>query len=151
MATWAEFEQATPEIAAVGLRLFRQHGLAYLATAGEDGRPYVHPVVPLIAEGRLFVFVALGTPKERNLRRDGRYAMHAVVGKEDEEFLIWGRAAISDNEASPALARRAADEIGMTSKDDVLMEFHIERAHWATWKGLGTPDIRRTAKRWRRG
>lgn len=149
MATWAEFAAAAPEIAAVGERLLGQHGLAYLATTGVDGRPYVHPVVPLIAGGRLFVFVALRTPKERNLRRDGRYSMHAVVGKEDEEFLISGRILMADDQASRTVAYKAAEAIGMTTKNDVLMEFLIERAHWAIWENLGTPDIRRVAKRWR--
>lgn len=122
--------------------------MAYIATTGQDGRPFVHPVTPLIAGGRLFVFVALGTPKERNLRRDGRYAMHAILGKDDEEFAINGRAVVSDDPASRALAHEAAQAIGMTTKNDVLMEFMVERAHWAIWEGLGTPDIRRNARRW---
>jgi hypothetical protein len=148
VATWAEFAQAVPEIAANGERLLAKHGLVYLATASDDGRPYVHPVVPLLAEGRLFVLIALGTPKERNLRHNGRYAMHAPVGKEDEEFLVSGRAVLADDEPSRALAGAAAKAIGMTSKNDVLMEFLIERAHWAIWENLGTPSIRRVAKRW---
>jgi hypothetical protein len=149
MAAWAEFVAAAPELSERGAERFG-HGVAWLATASADGRPYVHPVTPLIAGGRLFVFVALGTPKERNLRRDGRYAMHAVLGQDDEEFLIAGRAVVADDTASRALAKAAADAIGMTSKDDVLMEFLIERAHWAVWEGLGTPAIRRVAKRWPR-
>lgn len=148
MATWAEFEQAAPELAARGGERLG-HGVAWIATSGADGRPFVHPVTPLIAGGRLFVFVALGTPKERNLRRDGRYAMQAVLGRDDEEFLISGRATVSDDAASRALAKAAADAIGMTSKDDVLMEFSIERAHWAVWEGLGTPEIHKVSQRWR--
>ena len=147
MATWAQFAEAAPEVAARGATRFGM-GIAYLATTGRDGRPHLHPVTPLIAEGRLFVFVALGTPKERNLRRDGRYAMHAVLGENDEEFMIAGRAVIADNAESRAAAYRAAEAIGMTTKNDVLMEFLIERAHWAVWEGLGTPNIRRIAKRW---
>ena len=149
MATWAEFAEAAPEMAALGLKQLRKFNLVYLATTAEDGRPYVHPVVPLVTDGRLLVFVALGTPKERNLRRDGRYAMHAVVSKEDEEFLVSGRAVVADDQVSRAVAHKAADAIGMTTKDDVLMEFLIERAHWAIWENLGTPNIRRVAKRWR--
>ena len=149
MATWAEFAEAAPEMAALGLKRLREFNLVYLATTGANGRPYVHPVVPLVADGRLLVFVALGSPKERNLRRDGRYAMHAVVSKEDEEFLISGRAVVADDQASRAVAYKAADAIGMTTKNDVLMEFLIERAHWAIWENLGTPSIRRVAKGWR--
>ena len=86
MASWGEFAAASSELAARGATRFGM-GIAYLATTDRDGRPHLHPVTPLIAEGRLFVFVALTTPKERNLRRDGRYAMHAVLGENDEEFM----------------------------------------------------------------
>jgi len=150
MATWAEFAAAAPQIAERGAKRFSV-GLAFIATTGSDGSPQVHPITPLIADGRLFVFVALGTPKERGLRRDGRYAMHAVIGKDDEEFLIRGRAVVSDDEGSRALAHKAAAAIGMTTKNDVLMEFMIERAHWAVWEGLGTPDIRKRSQRWPAG
>ncbi len=148
MANWREFAGSAPEIAKKGASRFGV-GLAMIATTGKDGRPYVHPVVPLIAEGRLFVFVRLDTPKERNLRRDGRYAMHAMPGKDDEEFLIFGRAVVSDDAESRVLAHKAAEAIGMTTKNDVLMEFMIERAHWAIWEGLGTSDIRRVSEHWR--
>ena len=147
MATWAEFERAAPELAERGRERFAT-GYAFLATSGDDGTPFVHPATPLIAAGRLFVFVALGTPKERNLRRDGRYAMHAVLGGDDEEFLIRGRATVTDDPASRALAHEAAEAIGMTTKNDVLMEFMIEHAHWAVWENLGQPDIRRVSRRW---
>ena len=129
----------------------RLAGHAYIATAGADGRPFVHPVVPLIGDGRLFVFVGLTTPKERNLRRDGRYAMHAPLGEKDEEFIVSGRAVVADDAASRKIAYRAAEEIGMTTKNDVLMEFLIERAHWAVWEGLGTADIRRVTRSWKEG
>ena len=97
---------------------------------------------------RLLAFVGLSTVKYVNLGRDGRYALHAALGKDDEEFLIIGRAVVADDWASRILAAVEAKRIGMTSKDDVLFEFMVERAHWAIWEGLGTPDIRRIAKRW---
>jgi len=147
MATWANFAAAAPDLAERGAKLFAR-GVAFIATTGVDGSPQLHPVTPLIAEGRLLVFVALGTPKERSLRRDRRYAMHAVLGKHDEEFRISGRAIIADDAESRALAHKAAEAIGMTTKNDVLMEFMIEREHWAVWDGLGTPNIRKRSRRW---
>ncbi len=147
MSSWAEFAAASPEIAERGAKRFAV-GVAYIATTAEDCQPQLHPVTPLIAEGRLFVFVALGTPKERSLRRDGRYAMHGMLGKDDEEFLISGHAVVADDPASRSLAYQAAQAIGMTTKDDVLMEFRIECAHWAIWEGLGTPDISKRSRRW---
>src|SRR5436309_14132986 len=91
MTPWAEFAVAAPELAERGGKLFA-HGVAFIATTGANGVPQLAPVTPLIADGRLLVFVALRTPKERNLRRDGRYAMHAVLGRDDEAFRISGRA-----------------------------------------------------------
>jgi hypothetical protein len=148
MLSWAEFEAAAPEIAARGRERFAV-GYAFIGTTSQTGGPRVHPVTPLINGGRLFVFIGKHTVKFRNLRRDNRYAMHAILGEKDEEFLILGEAVPADDPGSEALAWEAARAIGMTSKDHVLMEFMVESAHWAVWEGLGTPDIQRLAKSWR--
>ena len=108
-------------------------------------------MTPLIGGGRLLAFIAVHTFKYRALLRDPRYALHAVLGESDEEFLVTGRAVVSDDWASRMAAAVEARRIGMTSRDDVLFEFMIERAHWAVWEGLGTPDISRRAKSWREG
>ena len=150
MATWAEFAAAAPETAERGAKRLAI-GFAYIATVSRDGSPRVHPMTPLIGGGRLLAFVAVHTVKYRNLLRDPRYALHAVLGKSDEEFLITGRAVVSDDWASRMAAAVEARRIGMTSRDDVLFEFYIERAHWAVWDGLGTPNISRRAKSWREG
>ncbi len=150
MVTWEEFARAAPELAERGARRFAV-GVAYVATTGRHGAPRVHPVTPLIAGGRLVAFVAVHTAKYGNLRRDPRYALHAVLGENDEEFLVTGTAVPADDWATRLLAAAEAVKIGMTSKDDVLFEFHIERAHWAVWEGLGTPDIRKVSRRWPEG
>lgn len=150
MATWGEFAAAAPDLAARGAERLGT-GIAYIATLARDGSPRVHPVTPLIAEGRLLIFAGKKTVKRYALLRDPRYALHAVYGKDDEEFLVAGRAVESDAWASRMLAAAAARRIGMTSQDDVLYELHIEFAHWAVWEGLGTPDINRRAKRWSEG
>lgn len=147
MVTWAEFAMAAPELAERGAQRLGI-GFAYIATVARDGSPRLHPVTPLIAGGRLLAFVAVHTVKYRNLLWDGRYALHAVLGKDDEEFLITGQALVSDDWASRLLAASAAVKIGMTSKNDVLFEFEIERAHWAVWRGLGTPNIHKISKHW---
>lgn len=150
MATWAEFAKAAPDMAGRGAKRLAV-GVAYIATVARDGGPRVHPVTPLIGGGRLMAFVGKHTVKYSTLRRDGRYALHAVFGQKDEEFLVMGHAVISDDWASRILAAVEARRINMTSKNDVLFEFHIERAHWAVWEGLGTPNIRRLAERWQEG
>ncbi len=148
MASWGEFTAAAPDLAEKGARRLAV-GVAYIATASKGGAPRVHPVTPLVTEGRLLAFAAKTTVKYANLRRDGRYALHAPLGKDDEEFLVIGRAIVTDDWASRLLGAAEAVRIGMISKDDVLFEFQIETAHWAVWEGLRTPNIRRIAKLWR--
>ena len=150
MATWGDFAAAAPDMAERGAERLGI-GYAFIATTSGNGAPRVHPMTPLIAGGRLLAFVAVHTVKYRALLRDPRYALHAVLGESDEEFFVTGRAAVSDDWASRLLAAAEARRIGMTSRDDVLFEFIIERAHWAVWEGLGTPDISRRAKSWREG
>ena len=148
MATWADFAGAAPDVAGRGAKLLGV-GVAYIATTARDGSARVHPFTPLIGGGRLLAFVTKQTVKYQNLLRDPRYAIHAVLGNSDEEFMLIGRAVVSDDWATGMQAAVEARKINMTSHNHVPFEFMIERAHWAVWEGLGTPDIRRVAKSWR--
>lgn len=145
MAAWGDFTVTEPELAERGARLLGV-GVAYIATTARDGSPRVHPFTPLIGGGRLLAFIGKHTVKYGNLLRDPRFAIHAMLGKDDEEFLIIGRAVVSDDWATRMQAAIEARKINMTSKDDVAFEFMIERVHWAVWEGLGT-DIRRRSER----
>ena len=122
--------------------------MAYIATTAKDGSPRVHPFTPLIGGGRLLAFIGKHTVKYSNLLRDPRCAIHAMLGKDDEEFLIIGRAVVSDDWATSMQAAVEARKINMTSRDHVPFEFMIEHVHWAIWEGLGTPDIGRRSERW---
>ena len=48
MATWMEFENDAPDIAAAGRQMLYQFGvgLALLATLRKDGAPRLHPICP---------------------------------------------------------------------------------------------------------
>lgn len=145
--TWEQFAQATPHLAERGARLLGA-GVAFIATTAKDGSPRVHPFTPLIGGGRLLAFIARHTVKYGNLRRDPLYAIHAVLGKDDEEFIVIGRAVACDDWATSMQAAVEARRINMTSRNHVPFEFMIERVHWAVWEGLGTTDIRRRSERW---
>jgi hypothetical protein len=123
-------------------------GLAYIGTTAKDGSPRVHPFTPLIGGGRLLAFIARHTVKYGNLLRDPRCAIHAVLGENDEEFMIICRAVVSDDWATAMQGAIEAQKISMTSQDHVPFEFMVERVHWAVWEGLGTPNISRRAERW---
>ena len=150
MATWERFAGAAPELAAVGLRLFNHYGAAFLSTVRKDGSPRLHPVVPIISDGRLFVFC--GGPKVYDLHRDGRYVLHALIDRDDTEFLVAGRAIdVNDDRALRALVAKAAPYKVPDDPGDLthqLFEFDIERAHTTIWYHPGQPDTRPTHAEW---
>ena len=131
---WAEFEAAMPEMAAEGRKLLYQFGLGlgFLATVRPDGGPRLHPMCPILAEGGLWAFIG-DSPKLRDLRRDGRFAIHAFPPeKVDDEFYVTGRAVeITAHELIAAV--RAAYHAPIQTADEVLFEFHLERALWAKY------------------
>jgi hypothetical protein len=134
VARWAEFERSAPELAEAGRRLLYQFGLGlgFLATIRPSGGPRLHPFCPIVAEGGLWGFIG-DSPKRGDLRRDGRYAVHAFPPESvDDEFAVDGRAREVTDAA--VIARvRAAHHAPIQSADEVLFEFDIERALLATY------------------
>ena len=158
MATWAEFAEAAPEMAALGLKQLQKFGLAYLGTVRKDGSPRVNPVCPFISDGRLFVATAATSPKRLDLVRDGRYVLHLLPGKDEEEFLVRGHARRVEDAETRAMAVEAARQDmvpggpGLHIKpDEWLFEYHIESAMSAYWEHVGQPDTRPIRQHWREG
>ena len=141
MATWEDFEEAAPDLAASGIRMFEQSGAAYLVTMRKDGGPLVSPMVPVIAQGRLFVVIPQVAHDDLDLRRNARYALHAMPGLNDEEFTVNGRAMIVEDAATREFASQAA---GFTIHDkDQVFELHIARCVWAIWEDVEHLGARR--------
>ena len=143
---WQTLEQEDIELAEFGRARFAGRP-AYLATVRQDGSPRVHPVTPIVGGGHLFIFMEPTSPKGHDLRRDGRYALHASV--EDTaggggEFLITGRGALIED----AELRAEAIQYASYSPADryILFELSIETAFSTTYDPDGTP----VRKRWRR-
>jgi hypothetical protein len=126
--SWQNLEEMQPELAAFGAE--RLNGkVAYLATVRKDGSPRVHPVTPIIGQGHLFVFMEPTSPKGHDLRRDGRYALHCAVGDnsgDGGEFIVTGRAYLTDNSELRALAVRLASY--PPADRYILFDFDLERA-----------------------
>src|ERR1700747_3671874 len=96
MITWTDFSRQQPALADAGRRQFYQFGigLAFLATVRTDGAPRVHPVCPVISDAGLHLLIVAG-PKQQELRRDGRYALHSEAcppPRQDDGFALAGRA-----------------------------------------------------------
>jgi len=114
--SWASFEAAAPELAAHGRRLLERNGIVQglLATVADDAPPRIHPIWLAIVEGRLWAFIATSA-KRRDLDRDGRYALHSLVGPDDlDEFSIRGHATPI---ADPGLRARIAAAWPFTPDD----------------------------------
>lgn len=107
---WSGFESAAPELAAFGRE--RLNGrVAYLATTRPDGGPRVHPVTPIVGDGRAFLFMEPTSPKGKDLDRDGRFALHCAVEGTDGgagEFLLSGTVERHHDTDSRAAATAAA-------------------------------------------
>ena len=147
MASWAEFAGAAPAVAALGLKQFEKFQIAYLATVRKDGAPRVHPISPIIADGRLFVATPKTSPKRLDLARDGRYVIHALPGKDDAEFLIRGIAQrLTDDKTRASVSDAAGHTI---SDHDWIFEYDIQEAMMAYWENAGQPDTRPVREFWR--
>ena len=95
MATWAEFANAAPDMAAFALERMERR-IVYKATLRLDGAPRVHPVSPWIAAGLMCVSFRDTSPKLREVARDPRYALHTAQPWDDHagtygEFMVRGR------------------------------------------------------------
>jgi hypothetical protein len=152
MATWQEFEAATPEMAAVLRGILDWIPITYLATVRKDGSPRVHPICPIFAGGRMYVAVAGAgrehpSPKRYDLRRDGRYAMHALPGKRDDEFYCTGRARlVSDGDERRAVSEGAGHTV---HEGDDVFELGLDVVMTAYWENMGQPDTYAVRQVWR--
>ena len=126
--SWGDFASAASALASFGAE--RLNGrVSYLATTQTDGAPRVHPVTPIIGHGHFFVFMEPTSPKGKDLRRDGRYAIHCAVSDNSGtsgEFWCAGRA----HQIQDPNVRALAAQLATYAPADryVLFEFEVERA-----------------------
>src|SRR5262249_33754214 len=112
MVAWQEFAAAEPDMAGIGRALLEQFGpgLAFLATVRSDGAPRLHPVCPVLTDGRLYVLVTRESPKRGDLERDGRYALQTFPQPKpgSDEFYVAGSARLVRDPATRAALLCAA-------------------------------------------
>ncbi len=144
--SWGVLADAAPELAMFGAERLHDQ-VAYLATLKVDGAPRLHPVRPVVAGGRLFVFTEPASPKVRDLDRDLRYALHCTATGDQpwdlREFAVEGTARrIDDNDT------RAAVNAGSAFPRDehfLLFELSVDLAISTVYG----PDGRPHRERWR--
>ncbi len=145
--SWKALEEAQPELAEFGAERLRRFGVAYLATVRADGSPRVHPVTPIVGQGRLFLFMEPTSPKGHDLRRDGRYALHCSVSDssgDSGEFFISGRATPVEDPATRTLAA----ELASYTPDDRYVLFELDVDSAASTVYIDGQPVR---QRWKRG
>jgi hypothetical protein len=128
MATWLEFETASPTLAAAGPPLIYRSGTGemLLATVRGDDPPRIHPIWVKIVDGRLYAFI-LRSAKRTDLERDGRYALHTHIDPAaPSEFSIRGRARlVTADDVRAAVGGQWYFEVDETYE---LFDFSIEAA-----------------------
>lgn len=150
MLSWKEFAETEPELAACGEGLIFQFGvgLAFLATIRKDGGPRLHPVCPILWDGRLYVYIGSDSPKKFDLLRDHRYALQSFPPprEESEEFYLAGPAElIEDHDIRAAVMAAAKSKV---NENEILFELKVERAMHTTWANWGTPQMHPIHRKW---
>ncbi len=145
MASWAEFERDRPDLATAGHALLYQFGvgLGFLATVRRDGGPRVHPMCPLIHGGGMYAFIVPG-PKQADLHRDGRYALHSFPCEDNEDaFYCTGRAEADED----AVTRQVLADIFVTERAGAACRCRprIISCSGSPWTGACSPGRPATA------
>jgi hypothetical protein len=148
--TWREFEAESPTLAEAGKRLLVGSdgvAIAFLSTASSSGTPHIAPVCPIFSGEKLFLSAAGSTPKVRDLRGNPRYALHAFLGANDEEFQIQGSAHELETEADRAAVHEAI-KFGSFDRNHPIFELSVLRALWVHWQRVGHPDTAAVRRSW---
>jgi hypothetical protein len=149
--SWREFKVQQPDLAREGADLLYHFGvgLAFLGTVRADGGPRLHPMCPLLTDTGLYAFI-VPSPKQRDLHRDGRYAMHSFPLEDNEDaFYLSGVAGhVLDPGIRDRLARQFVDErsdaLPPPGEEQHLFEFGVQAAMLTRTTGHGDPQPRHT-------
>ena len=152
MISWQDFAAQQPELARQGADLLYHFGvgLAFLGTVRPDGGPRLHPMCPLLDGTGLYAFI-VPSPKQRDLHRDGRYAMHSFPLEDNEDaFYLSGIAShVRDPRVRDRLARQFTDErstfgVPPPGGEQHLFEFQLQMAMITRTTGHGDPGPQHT-------
>src|ERR687886_1503827 len=114
MATWHEFSEQAPELAARAFERFEAHRHKTMATIRADGAPRISGTEVPIQRGEVWLGGMTSNRRFADLRRDPRLAIHS--GSEDPD--VWtgdakltGRAVEVTDQAGKAAFRGEAQEV----------------------------------------
>ena len=124
MATWRQFEEEAPELAARARALLDAHKHKTLATLRRDGSPRISGTEAVVVDGELAWGSMWRSVKALDLRRDPRFALHSGSDDPPEwsgDAKVGGRAReVDDDERRRALVRAQGNEGG-----ESVGQFHL--------------------------
>lgn len=151
MTSWQQFEQEAPELAATIRSRFEAHETHVLATLRTDGSPRVSGSEVDFSGADLTFGSMLGAVKARDLRRDGRFAIHAHPAADGDAKIAGIATEVTDQAEKDALRTgeeppgdfhafvTSLTEAVLTSVDQEAQELVIQ-----VWRpGQGVTVIRR--------
>ena len=140
--SWGDFVADSKSLADAGVRLLYQGSdiaSAFLATVAPDGGPRVHPICPVVANDELWMFIVNISPKYRDLKRNGHFALHAFPLPEGgEEFHVRGiaehveDAAIKERVVSATDGRQGGLDFEALFRCTLQSVLHTKWDNWAT-------------------
>ena len=141
--SWGEFANREPELARFGAGRLTA-APAYLATVRRSGTPRVHPVTPIFTSVGLFLFMEPTSPKGRDLRERGWFALHNGVpdnAGSGGEFSVAGRGlAVDDLD----IWSHVADSSSYPPEDRyILFEFQLSESRCHGYGDVEMPSTRR--------
>ncbi len=139
---WGEFAGRQPDLARFG-RSRLTEAPAYLATVRRSGAPRVHPVTPIFTGPGLFLFMEPTSPKGRDIRERGWFALHNGVPDNagtGGEFHVAGRGiVVEDPKVRSSVAAAASYE---PAGRYVLFELRIAEARCNGYGDVTLPGTR---------
>jgi hypothetical protein len=147
METWGAFSTLRPDLSEPGRALLYQHGvgLGFLGTTRTDGGPRVHPMCPILTKDGVYAFI-VPSPKQHDLRRDGRYAIHSFPCPDNEDaFYFTGLARLVEDRAlRSTLTKQFVEErsqfgVEPPAEEDALFEFTLGTCLLTRTSGHGDP------------
>lgn len=140
---WGDFARREPELARFGAGRLTA-APAYLATVRRSGAPRVHPVTPIFTTVGLFLFMEPTSPKGRDLRERGWFAMHSGVpdnAGSGGEFNASGRGLAIDD---PDMWSHLAESASYTPADwYILFELQLSEARCHGYGDVPLPSTRK--------
>lgn len=135
---WGELEAAAPAVAARGRERLDRFGFALLGTIRRDGTPRISPVEVHFVRGELVVVLMARTHKLRDVLRDPRVVLNAVVTDAQDpggELKLRGRLVpVSDPELCAAAADVVEAESGWRPPADWrIFALDVDDAAYVAW------------------